>query len=79
VDPVTSTHGMHVVAGGAGLPSLSCTASANYLGAFFRVARPLIDRISHMGGTTTALAALFLEDPIDAIAGRGWAASVHSA
>ncbi len=38
VDPTTFAHALPVVAGGAGLPSLQRTASANYLGAFFRVA-----------------------------------------
>ena len=79
VDPATSTHDLPVVAGGAGLPSLSRTAFVNYLGAFFSVSRPFIDRLSHMGGTYIARAALLLEDPIAPNAGRGWAASIHSA
>jgi hypothetical protein len=45
VDLATSTHDLPVVAGGAGLHSLSRTTSNNYLGAFFHVEGPLIDRL----------------------------------
>ena len=46
VDPVSSTHALYVVAGGARLPSLSQTTIASYLGAFFRFAGSLIERMS---------------------------------
>ena len=54
VDLENTTHDLPVVAGGVGLPSPYRTAFASYLGAFFRVAGPLIYRLARMGGTTTA-------------------------
>ncbi len=78
MDPATSTYNLHVVAGGAGLPSLYRTALASYLGAFFRVVGPFIHRRVQMGGTTTVRVAAFLEDP-DAPADQGhrWALRVR--
>jgi hypothetical protein len=77
VDPEHSTHDFPVVAGGAGLPSLLRTASVSYLGAFFRVARPLIDRLAHMGCITTAGAAAFLKNHVAANGDHAWATSVY--
>ena len=50
MDPSQSTHTLLVVAGGAGLSSLQTLAAASYLGAFFRVAGPLVTRLTLMGG-----------------------------
>ena len=50
VDITHSSHTLPVVAGGVGLPSLRTSAAASYLGAFFRVAGPLIARLALMGG-----------------------------
>ena len=45
-DSATTTHNLSVAAGGAGLPFLQRTALAIYLGAFFRVAGPIIHRLA---------------------------------
>jgi hypothetical protein len=49
------------------------------LGAFFRVAGPLIDRLAQMGGTTNARIAAFIENPEGAAWGYAWAAKDYSA
>jgi len=79
VDPTQSTHTLPLAAGGAGLHSLRDMASASYLGAFFRVAGPLISRLAQMGGTTTARAATLLEDPPAARGSFAWARSLCKA
>ena len=79
VDIEDTTRDLPVVAGGAGLSSLYRTVSTSYMEAFFRVARPIIDHLSRMGGTTTACATSLLADPLAAIRDHGWAASVYSA
>ena len=63
VDPATTTHDLPMVAGWAGLPPLQRIAFASYLGAFFRVAEPLVHRLMQMRGTTTSMVAGLLEDP----------------
>ena len=68
-----------VVAGGARLSSLSRMASASYLGAFFRIAGTLINRLKLMGGNTTARAASLLADPPAARLDHSWIASVYAA
>jgi hypothetical protein len=83
VDHNNTKHALPWVAGGARLPSLSQTTISSYLGAFFRVVGPLIERLSHMGGTIFARATILLEDPAATTnGGHGWATSVlfaHSA
>ncbi len=59
VDPATTTHHLHVVAGGAGLTSLNRIVVASYLGAFFQMVGPLLGRLAEMEGTTPAM----LEQP----------------
>ncbi len=78
VDPGNTTHDLPMVAGGAGLSSLSRMASASYLGAFFRVAGPFLDRLAHMGGNTTARVATLLADPPAAKMDQSRATSVHA-
>ena len=78
LDPGNTTHDLPMVAGGAGLSSLSRMASASYLGAFFRVAGPFLDRLAHMGGNTTARVAALLADPPAAKMDQSRATSVHA-
>ena len=47
-----STHDLSVGAGGAGLTSLEAHAACGYIGALFRIARPLQQRLIAMGGPT---------------------------
>ena len=47
-----STHNLPVGAGGAGLTSLEAHAAGGYVGAFFRIAGPLQQRLIAMGGPT---------------------------
>ena len=63
MDKATTTHDLPTMAGGAVLTSLHRMASASYLGAFFRVARPLVHRLVQMRGTTTTKSIALLEDP----------------
>ncbi len=80
VDSSTSTHDLSVVAGGAGLPPLQRTASASYLGAFFRVVGPLIHRLVQMRGPTTSRVDALLEDPeTSKVLGHDWAINISSA
>ncbi len=50
--------------GGAGLTSLRKHASGGYLGAFFRIAGPLQESLTAMGGSTNLEVAAALHDPI---------------
>ena len=61
--PESSTHSLHVGAGGASITSLAKHASGSYLGAFFRVAGPLHQRLIAMGGTTNRCVAAQLTNP----------------
>ena len=79
VDMENTTYNLPIVAGGAGLSSLCRTTSASYLGAFFRVVGPLIGRLVHMGGPTTARAAALLADPLAAKRDQTWTTSVFAA
>ncbi len=63
VDKATMTHDLPMVAGGAGLPSLQRMVFASYLGAFFRVAGPLVHLLVQMGGTTTTKTIALLDGP----------------
>ena len=47
-----STHTLSVGAGGAGLTSFEAQAWGSYLGAFYRIAGPLQQRLIAMGGST---------------------------
>jgi hypothetical protein len=79
VDPATTTHDLPMVAGWAGLPPLQRIAFASYLGAFFRVAEPLVHRLMQMRGTTTSMVAGLLEDPTSGKdLGQDWAISVST-
>ena len=79
VDTATTTRDFPMVAGGAGLLSHQRTSSASYIGAFFRVARPLVHRLVQMGGMTTSMAIALLEDPLASRElGQDWAISVTS-
>ncbi len=79
MDPDNTTHQHPIVVGGSGLSPLYRTASASYLGIFFRVAGPLIYHLAHMGGTTTSNAVALLADPLAAKRDHGWATNVYSA
>ena len=59
-----STHSLLVGAGRAGLTYLGMDASCTYLGAFFRIAGPLQESLTAMGGSTNLEVAAALHDPI---------------
>jgi len=58
-----STHTQPVGAGGFGLTSLASHATGGYLGAFYRIAGPLQQRLSAMGGSTNQRIAAVLQNP----------------
>jgi hypothetical protein len=74
-----STHTLPVGAGGAGLTSLAAHAEGIYTGAFFRIARPLQQRLAAVGGSTNRELAAALHNPVARKATRQWADTVHMA
>ena len=65
-------------AGGASVSSLAKHAFGSYLGAFFRVARPLHQRLIAMGGATNRLIDAHLANPSGASASMPWASYVYA-
>ncbi len=61
--PANSTHALPASARGASLPFLAHHATERYLGAFFRVAGPLQQRLTTIGGRTNRSVALMLATP----------------
>lgn len=61
----SSTHALPIGAGGAGLTSLESHAAGGYIGAFFRIAGPLQQRLTAMGGTTNREVAAALTNPVN--------------
>jgi hypothetical protein len=77
--PDHSTHTLPVGAGGAGLPSLAAHADGSYVGAFFRIAGPLQQRLCAMGGQTNSNLAASLQYPEHSKNSTQWANSVIKA
>ncbi len=61
--PPDSTHSLLVGAGGASLASLFHRASSSYLGAFFRVASPMQQRLTIIAGRTSRKVEAMIVDP----------------
>ena len=74
-----STHTLPVGAGGAGLTSLEAHSWGTYLGAFYRIAGPLQQRLTAMGGSTNRLLAAALHDPAASSSIAPWARTVCEA
>jgi hypothetical protein len=74
-----STHTLPIGAGGAGLTSLEDHAAGGYIGAFFRIAGPLQQRLIAMGGSTNREVAAALQDPSANRCTRQWARAVCEA
>jgi len=77
--PEASTHSLPVGAGGAYVTSLAKHANGSYLGAFFRVDRPLHQRLNAMGGITNRSVAAQLVHPPLASHYSPWASFVNDA
>ncbi len=71
--PQDSTHTLPVGAGGAGLTSLEAHAVGGYLGAFFRIAGPLQQRLTTMGESTSRETAASLFGPAASVHNKQWA------
>jgi hypothetical protein len=74
-----STHILLVKAGDASLTSLEAHAVGGYLGAFYRIAGPLQQRLSAMGGNPNREMAEALHNPIASRATLPWARIVCDA
>jgi hypothetical protein len=77
--PENSTHALPVGAREAGLTSLEAHAAGGYIGAFFRIAGPLQQWLTSMGGTTNREIVAALHDPSASKNARQWARSVCEA
>ncbi len=75
----TSTHALSVGAGGAGLTSLETHAAGGYIGAFFRIAGSLQQRLTTMGGSTNREVVASLQNPLICKNERHWARAVCQA
>ncbi len=67
------THALLVGAGGASLHSRVQHGAGSHLGAYYRIAGPLIARLLLIGGMTPREAAAHLLNPLDQARGGGWA------
>jgi len=74
-----SPHTMPVGAGGAGLTSLEAHAWGGYLGASYRIAGPLQQRLTTMGGNTNRAIATSLQNPSASRNSHQWAHNVWEA
>jgi hypothetical protein len=77
--PESSTHSLLVGAGGASITSLAKHASSSYLGAFFRDADPLHQRLIAVGGITNRYVTAQLANPSVASQPSPWASFVNDA
>jgi len=74
-----STHSLPVGTGGATITSIARHAASSYLGAFFRVAAPMHQRLVAMGGNTNRFVVMMMINPVHVAATQHWDAFVCNA